>query len=115
MIFGNKQCENNHVVSINCMNINRVYVTKFVGVHIDSHLNWREQINHIKSKTSREKMCIMHRVKHLLINSTLYSLYFTLVMPYLNYCCEIWGNTYKSRIQPLHKYYKFRKELIVFA
>ena len=23
-------------------------------------------------------------------------------MPYLNYCCEIWGNTYKSRIQPLH-------------
>ena len=24
------------------------------------------------------------------------------VMPYLNSCCEIWGNTYKSRIQPLH-------------
>ena len=23
-------------------------------------------------------------------------------MPYLNYCCDIWGNTYKSRIQPLH-------------
>ena len=22
-------------------------------------------------------------------------------MPYLNYCCEAWGNTYKSRIQPL--------------
>ena len=44
----------------------------------------------------------MQRVKHLLINSALYSLYSTLVMPYLNYCCEIWGNTYKSRIQPLH-------------
>ena len=23
-------------------------------------------------------------------------------MPYRNYCCEIWGNIYKSRIQPLH-------------
>ena len=23
-------------------------------------------------------------------------------MPYLKYCCEIWGNTYKSRVQPLH-------------
>ena len=23
-------------------------------------------------------------------------------MPYLNYCCDIWGNTDKSRIQPLH-------------
>ena len=39
MIFGNKQCEDNHVVSINGMNIKRVYVTKFLGVHIDSHLN----------------------------------------------------------------------------
>ena len=46
MIFGNKQCEANHVVSINGMNIKRVYVTKCLGVHIDSHLNWGEHINH---------------------------------------------------------------------
>ena len=101
MIFGNKQCEDNHVVSINGMDIKRVYVTKFIGVHIDSHLNWREHINHIKSKISKN-VSIMRRVKHLLIDSALYSLYSTLVMPYLNYCCEIWGNTYKSRIHPLH-------------
>ena len=37
-----------------------------------------------------------------MIESALYSLYSTLVMPYLNYCCEIWGNTYKSQIHPLH-------------
>ena len=93
MIFGN---EDNHVVSINGMNIKRVYVTKFLGLHIDSHLNWCE---HIKSKISKN-VSIMQ--KYLLINSALYSLYSTLGMPYLNYCCEIWGNTYKSRIQPLH-------------
>ena len=101
MIFGNKQSEANHVVSINGMNIKRVYVTQFIGVHIDSHLNWGEHINHIKRKMSKN-VSIMRRVKHLLIDSTLYSLYSTLVMPYLNYCCGIWGNTYKSRIQPLH-------------
>ena len=39
MIFGNKQCEDNREVSINGMNINGVYVTKLLGVHIDSHLN----------------------------------------------------------------------------
>ena len=83
------------------MNIKRVYVTKIIGVHIDSHLNWCEHINHIKSKMSKN-VSIMRRVKHLLIHSALYSLYSTLVMPYLNYCCDIWGNTYKSRIQPLH-------------
>ena len=43
-----------------------------------------------------------HTSSALLIKAALYSLYSTLVMPYLNYCCEIWGNTYKSRIQPLH-------------
>ena len=101
MIFGNKQCEDNDVVSINGMNIKRVYITKFLGVHIDSHLNWGEHINHIKSKISKN-VSIMRRVKHLVINYALYSLYSTLVMPYLNYCCEIWGNSYKSRIQPLH-------------
>ena len=44
----------------------------------------------------------MYRVKHLLTSPALYSLYCTLILPYLNYCCEIWGNTYKSRIRPLH-------------
>ena len=88
------------MVSINGMNIKRVYVTKFLGVHIDSHLNWGEHINHIKSKISKN-VSIMRRVKHLLVDCALYSLpvYSSLVMPYLNYCC---GNTYKSRIQPLH-------------
>ena len=84
MIFGNKQCEDNHVVSINGMTIKRVYDTKFLGVHIDSHLNWWEHINHIKSKISTTKnVSIMRGVKHLLINSALYSLYSTLVMPEL--------------------------------
>ena len=58
-------------------------------------------MNRMKRKNSKN-VSIMRRVKHLLINSTLYSLYSTLVMPYLNYFCEICGNTYKSRIHPLH-------------
>ena len=46
MIVGtNTQCEDNHVVSINGMNINRVYVTKCIGVHIGSHLIWYQHIN----------------------------------------------------------------------
>ena len=101
MVFINKKCENNHLVSINGMYINRVYVTKFLGIHIDCHLNWIEHINRIKNKISKN-VSVMYRVKHLLTSSALYSLYCTLILPHLNYCCEIWGNTYKSRIRPLH-------------
>ena len=50
MVFDNKRCENNHLVSINGLYINRVYVTKFLGVHIDCHLNWNEHINLKKIK-----------------------------------------------------------------
>ena len=48
---------------------------------------------------------MMNRVRHVLTSSALYSLYCTLVMPmvmpYLTYCCEVWGNNYKTRIQSL--------------
>ena len=44
----------------------------------------------------------MHRVKWLLNKSALYMIYCTLVLPYISCCCEIWGNTYKTRIQPLY-------------
>ena len=65
MIFGNKRYEENYMVSINGMNINRVYVTKFLGVHIDSKLNWNEHIRVIKTKVAKN-VSIMNRVELLL-------------------------------------------------
>ena len=44
----------------------------------------------------------MRRVKWLLNGTALYTLHCSLVLPYVGYCCEIWGNTYKNRIQPLY-------------
>ena len=83
------------------MYINREYVTKLLGVHIDCYFDWSEHINLIKNIISKN-VSVMYRVKHELTSSALYSLYCILILPYLNYCCEIWGSTYKSRIRPLH-------------
>ncbi len=59
---------------------------------------------HISVITNKiaKNVYVMYRVRHLLTNTALYDLYCTLILPYLNYCCEAWGNTYKSRIQPLY-------------
>ena len=92
------------MVSINGMNINRVYVTTILGVHIDSKLNWNEHISVIKTKVAKN-VSIMNRVKHCLISSALYSLYCTLILPYLSYCCEILGNTNISFIYYAKKSY----------
>ena len=34
-------------IRINNVQIERVYVTKFLGVQIDSQLNWKNHINHL--------------------------------------------------------------------
>ena len=38
--------------------------------------------------------------KSYMIN-TLLTVYNTLILPHLSYCCEIWGNTYNSRINDI--------------
>ena len=50
MVISRKQIVNNPIVSINSINIERVYITTFLGVHIDCQLDWN---GHIKKKHNR--------------------------------------------------------------
>ena len=100
MVFTNKSCDDTYSVCMNGLNLSRVFVTKLLGVHMDSKVDWNDHINIVRNKIARN-ISVMNRVKHVLTSSALYSLYCTLVMPYLNYCCEVCGNNYKTRIQSL--------------
>ena len=70
---------------------------QFVGVHMDSKLDGNDHINIVRNKIAKH-VSVINRIKHVLTSSALYSLYCTLVMPYRTYCCEVWGNNYKTRI-----------------
>ena len=63
MIFNNKKCEDNYTVSINGMNITRVFVTEFLGVHLDFQINWKH-ISVLKNKIAKS-VSVMFRVRHL--------------------------------------------------
>ena len=65
-----------------------MFVTKLLGVHMDSKLDWND-LNIVRNKIAKN-VFVINRVKHVLTSSALYSLYRTLVMPYLTYCCEVW-------------------------
>ena len=54
-------------------------------------------IDFVRNKVAKN-VSVINRVKHVLTSSALYC---TMVMPYLTYCCEVWGNNYKTRIQSL--------------
>lgn len=48
-----------------------------------------------------KSISILVKSRHILDHKSLHTLYNTLILPYLSYCVEIWGNTYKTNLQPL--------------
>ena len=40
MVFTNRSCDDTYTVCMNGLNLSRVFVTQFLGVHMDSKLDW---------------------------------------------------------------------------
>uniref|UniRef100_A0A8C6LUY9 Reverse transcriptase domain-containing protein n=1 Tax=Nothobranchius furzeri TaxID=105023 RepID=A0A8C6LUY9_NOTFU len=95
MIFSNTNSNDEILLNIDEINIKRVQEVKYLGVIIDEKLSWKLHINSVKTKISKT-IALLHRAKGLLDNNSLYLLYNSLIVPYLNYCIEIWGTTYKT-------------------
>jgi hypothetical protein len=101
IIFGNKKkMQGDFKINIHGVELQRVYVTKFLGVYIDHEFNWIEHIRVIKQKVAKN-IGIITKVQQLINIEALHSLYFSLISPYLYYCSEVWGNTYISRYSSL--------------
>ena len=96
MIFGKKYTDSVFNIQIDGVVVDRVHVTKFLGVLVDDELTWN---NHITSvcKNISKNMSMLYKVKLILNSNSLYTLYCSLLLP----ACEIWGNTYTSRIENL--------------
>ena len=102
IVFGSRNSNVNFNIHINNIKIDRVNDTKFLGVHIDANLSWSKHLNVIQKKVSKS-IGVMSRIKNKLNEETKLTLYSTLILPHLTYCCSIWGNTYKSRLSELIK------------
>jgi len=69
---------------------------KFLGIQIDSHLNWRSHIDQIIPKLS--VACYMFRqMYHICNNDTLRSIYFAYFHSIASYGILLWGNSSYSR------------------
>ena len=101
MLFTNSRRDQNISISINNCEIDMVYKTKFLGVMTDSKFNWKDHVAMVKSKLSKS-IAIMRKAKHLLDRRSGMILYFSLFLPYLSYCCAVWGNTYSSNIKNVY-------------
>ena len=92
-------------INIRGEEINRVYTTKFLGVHIDALLDFKVHIQHLVAKLSKY-IGLFYKIRHFLPTPTLLTLYKTLFEPHLNYCTIIWGNTNPSFLIKLERLQK---------
>ena len=97
IVFGKVDKDKLINVSIDEFILTKVCSTKFLGVQIDEGLNWKEHIKLVTSKLIKVSG-IIFRTKRVLNYDCLYTLYCSLFLPYINYCSEIWGNTYKTKL-----------------
>jgi len=106
MVFGPKNKKVNSMdIYLNNTVINRVYVTKFLGVQIDASLTWRNHIDFLCKKLAK-CAAIFIKARKVLDKSTLINLYYSFAYPYLIYCNHIWGNTYPTCLEKLNLMHK---------
>ena len=100
MVFGKCKYKDNAKVTINDIDIERVPVTKFLGVLIDEKLCWNYHINQVKNKLAKS-ISIIYKARDLITHEALITLYNSLFIPHLSYCCEIWASTFKTNLQKI--------------
>ena len=75
------------------LNGKRLYPTdsvRYLGVKIDSKLNWNSHVNAIATKLNRAN-AMLYKVRDFVNANILKSIYYALFESHINYACIIWG------------------------
>ena len=70
----------------------------FYVLLFDENLSWKPHIANIAKKVSKS-IGIIYKASLCLPTSTLCTLYYSLVYPYLLYCITVWGSSYPSTLK----------------
>ena len=70
-------------------------VIKFLGLHIDNHLTFRNHISIISSKISKS-IGLLFKLNKFLPSNILKMIYIALINPYITYAIEAWYGTFKN-------------------
>ena len=97
ILFRNRSANTDLNICINTIHVTRVQSSKFLGIIIDENLHWKPHIQLVKSKLSKT-LYIIYKASKPINYEGMLNLYCSLCLPYLTYCCEIWGNTYATNV-----------------
>ena len=95
----------------------RLYPSKYVkylGLFIDSHLNWRQHTNILAAKLSRA-IGMLSKIRHYVPNNTLQTIYHSVFSPISIYGSQIWGQIQNKNINRIIKLQDKAIRIINFA
>ena len=65
---------------------------KYLGLHLDAHLDWKFHIDILRTKLSRATG-LLAKTRHYITKETLRSIYFALFHSHMTYGCQMWGQS----------------------
>ena len=89
-------------LSIDNVPIEQVSSVKLLGIYVDENLTWHSHIDKLCKKIA-SAIGAIKRVKPFVPQSTLLSIYNSLVQPHFDYCSLVWGNSGKTSSNKLQK------------
>ena len=90
MLFSPQKKESNLEIKINGKEIPMVKTTQFLGLWIDSEINWNAQLNNLLLKLQRN-MYMLKVSKNLLVSNCKKMLYYAQFFSHLTYGMILWG------------------------
>jgi hypothetical protein len=94
MIFGKKNTKNRDYIpniKINGETLDIVDETKFLGIILDSELNWKKHVSYTSKKLAKA-IAILSKTRQFFNKKTLLQMYYSFMYPYLTYGNVLWGN-----------------------
>ena len=86
--------------------------TKYLGLIMDSNLNWHDHIDYIASKVS-SRLGLLGRIRKYITVDTCKQLHCSLIQPLYEYCDVVWSNADKTHLQRLLRLQKRGARLIL--
>ena len=80
--------------------MNQVKEVNFLGVILDETLSWKPHSSQVASAVSKS-VGVTRKSSFCLTRTALFTLYYSVVYSYLQYCILVWGSTYPTHLRRL--------------
>ena len=101
-------------MTLNNIEIKRENSGKFLGVIIDENLTWKNHIEVIENKISKN-IGVLYRASYLLDFKNLLKIYFSFIHIYISYANIAWASTFKTKLQGILKKQKHAARITFHA